>query len=103
MFNQVMFNDDSSPLKSSPMIGQNSNDSGIHTEDSWASNSSTPSDHHMTVANLVARGRIIASTPVGLIAANRSFTAPSTPASTISWRGGKFFHFYTKRKFIETF
>lgn len=88
MFNHVLSADES-PTKSSSMAGQYSNDSGIHTEDSWASSSSTPSDHHATVANLVARGKIIASTPVGIITANRSFTAPSTPASTISWRGGK--------------
>jgi ral guanine nucleotide dissociation stimulator-like 1 len=95
-----------SPMKGSPILaGQTSNDSGIHTEDSWASNSSgdpmqpNGSSSNSAALTLLARGKVLATCagPPGS-SSNRSFTAPSTPQSTLSWRGGSESNPYTHQK-----
>ncbi|VDM36538.1 unnamed protein product [Toxocara canis] len=61
--------------------GQLSNDSGIATEDSWASEVSRP---------VPDKSPIFTIGPFGMHC-SRSFTTPSTPASTVSWKGGSEF------------
>lgn len=63
---------------------QLSSDSGIANDDSWVSEG--------VKIPPVERSYLGSFSPFG-IRASRSFTAPSTPASTFSWRGGYYFIF----------
>uniref|UniRef100_A0A914ZFC8 Ral guanine nucleotide dissociation stimulator-like 1 n=4 Tax=Parascaris univalens TaxID=6257 RepID=A0A914ZFC8_PARUN len=62
--------------------GQLSNDSGIATEDSWTCDGGGRPSAEKCIATSVY--------PFGMHC-SRSFTAPSTPASTVSWKGGSEF------------
>uniref|UniRef100_A0A7E4VGR1 Ral guanine nucleotide dissociation stimulator-like 1 n=1 Tax=Panagrellus redivivus TaxID=6233 RepID=A0A7E4VGR1_PANRE len=96
MLNNLSSSADSPDSKASSVLaGQNSNDSGIHTEDSWSSSHESPGQN--PAFTLVAKGKLLAACtgPSGSGPFNRSTTAPSTPASTISWRGGSEFNPFT--------
>uniref|UniRef100_A0AC34QPQ6 Uncharacterized protein n=1 Tax=Panagrolaimus sp. JU765 TaxID=591449 RepID=A0AC34QPQ6_9BILA len=90
------------PFKGSPILaGQNSNDSGIHTDDSWTLNSSAEQPLN-PAATLLARGKVL-GTCAGPPGSSHSATAPSTPASTISWKGGSEFNPYIQQQIENDF
>uniref|UniRef100_A0A915EJ94 Ras-GEF domain-containing protein n=1 Tax=Ditylenchus dipsaci TaxID=166011 RepID=A0A915EJ94_9BILA len=87
MFTNIGTSEDQSP---SPLAaaGQHSNDSGIHTEESWTTSSGagTPNQGEaMFSTALLSRAKGIMSGAGSQ--RDRSSTAPSTPAGTLSLRG----------------
>ena len=73
--------------------GQLSNDSGVVTEDSWI----------LDGGRLLAEKSLLASlSPFG-IHVSRSFTAPSTPASTVSWKGGQSPYYHSGSCWVLSF